>query len=234
MKPWVLTAVGVGAAALIGGCASEPTHDPAYAATLPVAVAEAGSAGSIYRSGQSGSLFEDARARHVGDIITIKLVESMNASKSATTDTKKETSNALPEPTLFSTNAQFSVAHQLPLASTKNLGLGTSIDSKQSFTGQGDSSQSNTLTGSISVTVAQVLANGNLVVRGEKLLTLNQGHEHVRIAGIVRPDDIAADNSVLSTQVADAQITYAGEGALADANSMGWLSRFFNSSWWPF
>jgi flagellar L-ring protein precursor FlgH len=221
--------------ALLAGCSSVPARDPDFAATRPEAApTQPVNPGAIYQPAQAISLFEDQRARRVGDILTIRLVESMSASKTASTNTKKETSADLPEPTLFGTNAQFTVPHQLPLASTRKLGLETSIDSKQQFTGQGASSQGNTLTGSISVTVAEVLGNGNLVVRGEKLFTLNQGHEHVRIAGIVRRADIAPDNSVLSTQVADAQITYAGEGALADSNQMGWLARFFNSSWWPF
>jgi flagellar basal body L-ring protein FlgH len=84
------------------------------------------------------------------------------------------------------------------------------------------------------INYANLLPNGNLVVRGEKWLTLNQGDEYIQISGIVRPVDIRTDNTVLSTQVADARITYAGRGTLADANSMGWLARFFNSPYWPF
>ena len=229
-----LLAVAVGLALLVG-CSSMPTRDPDYAATRPEAApAQPANPGAIYQPAQAISLFEDQRARRVGDILTIRLVESMSASKTASTNTKKETSAELAEPTLFGTNAQFKLPRQLPLASTEKRGLETSVDSKQQFTGQGASSQGNTLTGSISVTVAEVLGNGDLVVRGEKLFTLNQGHEHVRIAGIVRRADIAPDNSVLSTQIADAQITYAGEGAVSDSNEMGWLARFFNSSWWPF
>ena len=110
--------------------------------------------------------------------------------------------------------------------------FGTSGD--RSFDGSGNSSQSNQLTGSITVTVAQRLSNGNLLVRGEKWLTINQGQELVRISGIVRPQDIGQDNSVPSTRVADARIAYTGRGSLADANTQGWLSRFFSSKWMPF
>jgi flagellar L-ring protein FlgH len=84
------------------------------------------------------------------------------------------------------------------------------------------------------VTVADVLPNGNLVVRGEKWLTLNQGDEYIQISGIVRPIDIRTDNTVLSGLVADARITYSGKGMVADSNKMGWLSRFFASAIWPF
>ncbi len=84
------------------------------------------------------------------------------------------------------------------------------------------------------MTVAQRLSNGNLLVRGEKMLTINQGQELIRISGIVRPQDILQDNSVPSTRVADAQIGYTGKGSLADANTQGWLSRFFSSKWMPY
>jgi flagellar L-ring protein precursor FlgH len=90
------------------------------------------------------------------------------------------------------------------------------------------------LTGDITVTIAQVLANGNLVVRGEKWLTLNQGEEFIQISGIVRPADISPDNSVPSLRLADARITYSGKGQVANSNRPGWLNRFFSSVVWPF
>ena len=102
------------------------------------------------------------------------------------------------------------------------------------FDGEGTSAQSNALTGSISVTVAKRLVNGNLLVRGQKWLTINQGREYVKIQGIVRPVDIGPDNTVASTMVADAVIAYGGTGTLADANTKGWLARFFDSKWMPF
>jgi flagellar L-ring protein precursor FlgH len=82
--------------------------------------------------------------------------------------------------------------------------------------------------------VAEVLSNGNLLVRGEKRLTINQGDEYIRFSGIVRPSDIGPDNTVLSTSVADARIAYTGKGTLDESNSSGWLARLFNSKWWPF
>src|SRR3546814_469821 len=103
-----------------------------------------------------------------------------------------------------------------------------------SFAGGGASTQSNTLSGSVTVIVTRVLPNGNLVVRGEKQVSLNQGAERVALEGIVRPIDIAANNSVTSDRIANARISYAGNGAVADANAMGWLARFFNSVLFPF
>jgi flagellar L-ring protein precursor FlgH len=112
--------------------------------------------------------------------------------------------------------------------------LNNNLNDATTFDGEGTSAQSNVLTGFISVTVAKRLVNGNLLVRGQKWITINQGREYVRIQGIVRPVDIAPDNTVLSTQVADAIIAYGGTGTLADANTKGWLARFFDSKWMPF
>ena len=102
------------------------------------------------------------------------------------------------------------------------------------FSGDGASSLSNSLSGSITVFVAEVMPNGNLVIRGEKKLTLNQGDEYIRVTGIVRPMDVTPDNTIASTKVANAEIFYSGDGSINDANRMGWLARFFNGSMWPF
>jgi flagellar L-ring protein precursor FlgH len=104
----------------------------------------------------------------------------------------------------------------------------------RAFKGEGDSTQSNSLTGTISVTVAEVLANGNLVVRGEELITLNTGSEHIQLAGIVRPEDVTPSNTIKSSQIANAKIVYGGQGQIADVNKKGWLHKFVDSAWWPF
>lgn len=214
---------------LLAGCASttvhEPTPDPDFAAVRPLDVRPLQmSDGSIYKAGFSNKLFEDPTAHRVGDILTIILQESTNASKKSSTSTKKDSTIALDAPTVFGAP----VRHQ-----GRDV-LSASVDAARDFTGEGDSSQSNSLTGRITVSVAEVLPNGNLVVQGEKLLTLNQGSEHVRISGIVRPADVQPDNTVLSSQVAAARIVYGGQGALAEANSKGWGQRIFDGPWWPF
>ena len=220
---------------LVAGCATTAQRDPAYAPPRPVAapLAPAGN-GAIYQTGYEKSWFEDQRARHVGDILTINLVEKTNAQKQAATTSKKENTVDIANPTILGSTPQFNAPGILPLASNNNNNLSFGLDSTQDFSGEGDSSQSNSLSGSITVTVVEVLSNGYLVVRGEKFLTLNKGDEFVRLSGIVRPTDIKADNSVLSTQIADAQITYSGGGQVADSNTMGWLARFFLSALWPF
>ena len=169
-------------------------------------------------------LFEDPRPHKIGDLLTVVLQESTNASKKASTATSKSESNTLASPTLF--------GNLVTNNGTEILNTDTAQD--RAFAGDGDSSQSNSLTGNITVTVVDVLTNHNLVVEGEKWLTLNQGDEYVRIKGVIRPQDVRADNTVLSTRIADAQIAYSGEGFVHDSNEQGWLSQFFNSKWWPF
>lgn len=210
------------ALAALAGCAVvQPQRDDAqWAATAPVAPAAAPVAdGAIYHDAQGMELFTDPRAHRAGDILTVVLVENTQAVKKANTSTSKTNKDKIGAPSLL--------GHTFNKASV-------GIDSDHSFNGGGSSSQSNQLTGNITVTVAQRLPNGNLLVRGEKLLTINQGQELIRITGIVRPQDIGQDNTVPSTRVADAKISYTGRGSLADANTQGWLSRFFNSKWMPF
>ena len=208
---------------LLSGCASwqqEKRDDAMWAATPPEPTeAPPPADGSIYHVSQGMELFADPRAHRVGDILTIVLAENMQAVKKATTSTSKSDKTSFGAPTF--------------LGRTIN-GAAMATDGDRSFDGTGSSSQSNQLTGNITVTVVKRLPNGVLMVRGEKLLTINQGQELIRIAGLVRPQDIGQDNSVLSTRVADARISYTGRGTLADANTQGWLSRFFNSKWMPF
>ena len=211
---------------VMSACSSAPPKDQSadYESAAPSGAGEdSGNMGSIYRSGYGMSLFLDRRARQVGDIITVTLEEKTDASKSSSTATGKESNLAIPTVTLLGRGVTYN-----------SLPVNSSVSSDQDFSGQGTSSQSNSLTGSITVTVSEVLRNGSLRVRGEKWVTINQGEEFIRIKGIVRPEDIGADNAVPSYKVADARITYSGKGALADANSMGWLGRLFQSVLSPF
>ncbi len=195
---------------------SEPDFSPA----LPeIVIADDTQTGSIYKEANNRFFFEDIRARRVGDVINVVLDERTNASKTASTNTTKDSSIDLPSPTIFG-----------GLVSA----FDTDIASTTDFAGSGDSSQSNQLTGSIAVVVAEVLSNGNMRIKGQKKLTLNQGSEIVRVSGLIRAVDITPDNTVLSNQIADANITYGGRGSLADANRAGWLTRVFNSAIWPF
>ncbi len=158
--------------------------------------------GAIYQAGHDVPLFENAVARRVGDMLTITLEEKTAAPKSASTSTAKKTKVDMPGPTLL--------RHAGAPCNGRACCCGTS-NNKTTFDGSGDSAQSNQLHGDITVTVAKRLANGNLLVRGQKWIA-QPGREYVRIQGIVRPVDIGPDNSVPSYKVADAQIAYGGAG----------------------
>lgn len=180
--------------------------------------------GGIFQNGYGVSLFSDVSAKRVGDIITIVLDESTNAKKSASTNTAKDSKVNLLSPTLLGG----------PVSAAGMSFLNNAVDGSRKFAGSGDSTQSNSLRGRITVTVSEVLPNGHLMVQGEKRMTLNQGNEHLRFSGIVRPADIRSDNTVVSTSVANAQIIYGGTGMIAQANEQGWFTQFLSSKWWPF
>ncbi|HRD65768.1 MAG TPA: flagellar basal body L-ring protein FlgH [Candidatus Competibacter sp.] len=216
-------------AVLLSGCSGlVPQHEfnpvtPQVMSPVKPSDSSSRSPGTIYQAGADMRLFEDRSARRVGDIVVIRLVEKTDATKSATTGVNKSSDIALQNPFLL--GAPFSAG---------SLKLNASVSGERELGGEGSSDQSNSLTGNVSAVVVGVYPNGNLAIRGEKMLTLNQGEEVVQISGVIRPEDIAGDNSILSSRVADAKITYAGNGALADANTIGWLGRFFLSPLWPF
>lgn len=210
---------------LLQACTPIPPKDPAFAPVAPADLRPpVQSSGAIYQSGYDMRLFEDNKAMRVGDILTIKLQESTQAKKADDLNTKKDNNIAVSAPSI----AGFALS-----ALTGN-DAKTELAAKRAFSGQGKADQSNSLDGNISVTVIEVLPNGNLRVRGEKRVTLNQGDEYVRLAGIVRPVDIDPNNTITSDKVADATIMYTGEGAMADASKMGWASRVIFSPWFPF
>lgn len=217
----------------LAGCAGiEGKSHPAYAPMEPIVYtnpAEGITEGSLYSERRGLSLFADTRARSVGDIINVVLIESTQASKNAGTAVDRGASIDVAPPTLFGrTGTNFDVGDYT------NLTLEQSAASDSEFTGNGSSNQSNSLTGAIAVQVARVLPNGNLMIQGEKWLALNKGEEFIQLRGIVRPEDISATNTIPSTLVADARISYGGTGVIDRANEPGWFSKFFNSPLNPF
>lgn len=205
-----------------------PPAQYAEAAPQPVRVASGpgDGGGSIYagRSGKPMRLFQDNKASDIGDLLTIVLVESTTATTKANTAITKKSGVDMAAPTL---------AGQQVTLNGKSL-LSASVEGGRDFAGNGNSAQSNKLEGQLTVRVVQDLGNGNLLVRGDKQLRLNQGDEMVQVQGIVRRSDIGADNRVTSDRVADARIVYGGRGSLARSNAMGWLGRFFNSALFPY
>ncbi len=216
-KPLCVLAIVIG----LNACTVMPQqNEPGYESVAPIAmVPPVQNTGSLYQAGYDMVLFEDQRASRVGDIIQVLLVEQTDAAKTSKTEIDKDSKTSMAAPTLFGEVLD-------------DLGLG--IDSSSEFEGEGKSNQSNHLSGSIAVTVAQVLPNSNLVVQGEKWIQINQGGEFIRIKGIVRPSDVSSNNTVLSTHVANAKISYGGKGALSESNVTGWMVRFFMSPLWPF
>jgi flagellar L-ring protein FlgH len=175
--------------------------------------------GAIYQAGREVVLAENPIAHHVGDIVTIVLNEATTAQKNATTTTQKANTIAMPGTQLIGKNISW---------------LNNNVGNSSKFDGEGASAQSDSLTGYLTATVLKVLPNGNLFIAGEKQIGLNQGKEYIRVTGVIRPIDLASDDSIPSFRVASAKITYNGKGAIADANAQSWLSRFFNSPWVPF
>lgn len=220
--------IGLIAVILLSGCAStkQPVlpEDPYYAPIRPEAhVDNVTTTGSLFNNQTAQDLYSDSKAGQVGDIITVILQESTAASKSASTDLAKK--NAM-------TVNPITAMGRTETLNGNSIELG--IDTDSTFQGDSQANQANSLIGNISVNVIDVLANGNLVVRGEKWLTLNQGDEFIRLTGILRPQDIAKDNTVPSYKIANARIKYSGTGTFAKAQEQGWLTNFFYSVLWPF
>lgn len=211
-------------AALLAGCTAVSRPGPGdfeYAPSMPQPPVRdpALAKGAIYQPALAMNLVGDARAGRVGDIITVILQERTQAQKSANTDLARESTNGA------------ALSGSGPVGDFLSEGdRGIDFESSSEFSGEADADQSNSLDGQIAVTVAQVLPNGNLLVQGEKWITINQGEEFIRLRGIVRPMDISDSNTVPSTRIADARITYSGRGALADTSTPNWLTRFFHSA----
>ena len=199
------------------GCSTVPPtniHQPMTARPAPRMEA-AGGNGSIYQTGYSRPLFEDRRARFVGDTITIKIAEATTASAKSNNKVDKSTTQ----------KTSVSAMNNLPGKSM----LGTSLDASGStaFSGKGEAANNNAFNGSITVTVIDVLPNGNLLVSGEKQLAIGNEQEFVRISGVVNPSFVDFSNSIESSKVADARIEYKSAGQVSEGQVMGWLARFF-------
>jgi flagellar L-ring protein precursor FlgH len=210
--PWPLLAV-FSAVLATAGCDQLP-HKPVVpdeemdVPRLPNRLAN----GSLYQSSRVSPLFEDRRPRMVGDTLTIELEEQVSASKTSSSNANRTGSLGL---SLGTTSSRASQVGSYGLdASTTN-----------EFAGSGGSQANNSFTGTIAVTVMQVLPNGNLRVRGDKQIAINQGTEFIRFSGIVNPRTITGENTVSSIQVSQARIEYVGDGYINEAQRMGWLHR---------
>jgi flagellar L-ring protein FlgH len=202
---------------VLAACTTVPPtniHQPMTARPAPRQESLAAT-GSIYQAGVSRTLFEDRRARYVGDTMTIAIAEATNASTKSDTKASRATSITAAVPTVAG----------LPGKSLQGMGL--SASGSNSLDGKGEAAANNVFTGSITVTVIEVLPNGNLMVSGEKQVSIGAGTEYIRLSGIVNPYFINAANTISSANVADARIEYKESGVISEAQVMGWLARFF-------
>ena len=213
---------------LLAGCTSLPNapkpDDPSFAPTIPEDdMVNIEPSGSIFNQGQVNSIYSDIKAHRVGDLITVQLSESTTAKKNANSQQGKNSDLGLDALKMGGDTVTLN-------------GYDTSVSmgATNSFKGQSKADQSNSLQGNISVSVIRVLPNGNLMVRGEKWLMLNNGNEYIRITGLVRSEDVNADNTVLSQRIANARIQYGGTGDFANSQERGWLAQFFNGPFSPF
>lgn len=187
-----------------------PTSSPPQPAPVPIAN------GSIYQANYTRPLFEDRRARGIGDLLTVVLNERVNAAKNSEANAGRSGAGGL-------------TIKGVPrgLEGVVNDSLNTDISGKSDFNGKGGATANNSVTGTITTTVKAVLPNGNLQVVGEKQIGINQGAEYIRFSGVVNPRFITTANTIQSTQVGDARLEYYGDGYIDEAQRMGWLQRFF-------
>lgn len=199
------------------GCSTVPptnVHQPMTARPAPRFEMANGN-GAIYQATSSRPLFEDRRARFVGDTITVKITESTTASSKS--NNKLDRANS----------ATASVSGLSKLPGKGLLGLDLNAESANAFSGKGEAANNNIFTGNMTVTVIDVMPNGNLLVSGEKQLAIGREQEFVRVSGVINPSFVDAFNTVESSRIADARIEYKSSGQVADGMVMGWLARFF-------
>ncbi len=213
---------------LLQGCATEPVDmvlrpSPEFQPVYPLAAdRQKVATGGIYSNRQSDAWFGRGRNYQVGDIITVLLNESTQAARTQNTDVSREAKNSLPS------GASAQVGKMSPFLDGVNLN-----DNRASSTGKGKADQQASLSGSVAVTVVEILANGNLMIRGEKKLGLSEGTEVIQVSGVIRPEDIGPNSTVQSRRLANAQIAYRGSGDLANATRAGWGTTLMHK-FWPF
>lgn len=211
-------AVGILALSMMNGCNLNPVkvHEPTSVRPQAVALTVTATGGIYNERASYRPLFEDVRARYVGDTLVIQLNEKLQASRNASSNASRKGDTAFGVPTL--TNGLPGKGYQ---------GTGVAANSSNTFEGKGAAAADNLFTGTITVTVIEVLPNGNLIVSGEKQIGIAENSETLRFSGVVNPTTILAGNTVTSTQVADARIDYRGSGYIDEAQAMGFLARFF-------
>lgn len=195
---------------IVGPEGSAPVRTAQLAAKAPAPVY---TEGSLWSTTRAGSLFEDTRARRVGDLVMVRVVENASGTKNASTKTARSSSLSTGINTFFSA----------PVTG-RNLDVGVTNE----YDGSGRTVRSGQLNAQVAAVVIELLANGNLVIEGSRNIQVNEEVQIIKLTGVVRPVDISTDNVVLSSRIADAQITYTGEGIVGEKTSPGWFARIFD------
>ncbi len=219
-----ISTAALAASAVLAGCATDGVVDirqpttarPDMAITRP-AVYDNASSGAIFSNAAFTPLFEDRRARRVGDTLTVVINEKLSASRSSDTSSQRSGSTTAAAPKIGGMPGKF----------MQDMTVNGSSDSK--FDSKGATTSDNTFTGTITVTVVEVLPNGNMEVSGEKQIGINRDSQTIRLSGVVNPNTIVSGNTVSSTQIADARVDFRGKGGIDEAQTMGWIARFFLS-----
>ncbi|MBU2548530.1 MAG: flagellar basal body L-ring protein FlgH [Proteobacteria bacterium] len=234
--PWTaILLLSLALTACAGIQASQPTPAANQEAALktppPVALRNpprARTEGSIFSSQSKPNFFTDLRATEVGDIITINVVESSKASKEASTTLSRNNS------VTGSINGLLGYETEIPTnRAGYDLSTGLGASYKSGFKGAGKTSRNESMTAQISARVLQVLPNGNLLIRGSREIEVNYEKQYIIIQGVIRPEDVEPDNTILSSYIADARIEYTGKGDVSGKQRPGWLSRLIEYIW-PF
>ncbi len=220
------------------GCSTAPAplaHSPEFAPVMPVAIEKPRQAtGAIYNGRNSDNFFGRSRNYRVGDLITVVLDESTRAGREQRGSVTREASNNVIPSGLVSKVQNLALPTKILGTTLGGVLNGVNLNEASiESSGTGTAGQSASLTGAVSVTVVEVLANGNLMVRGEKQLALTEGAEVVQVSGIIRPDDVSPNNMVQSRRLANAQIAYRGTGDMAAAAKTGWGTKALLKIW-PF
>jgi len=223
MKSPAFSVLLVLATAVLAGCNSVPptnVHQPMTARPAP-RPEHPNVNGAIFNAQTSRPLFEDRRARFVGDTLTISIAENTSASTSSNSKATRTSAVDIAAPTVTGLPSNKWI--------DRATGIGASATTSNEFSGDGAAAAKNVFTGTITVTVIEVLPNGNLLVSGEKQVAIGQGQEYIRLSGVVNPTFITASNTIASSRVADARVEYKESGYISEAQVMGWLARFFLS-----
>ncbi|MEW6441377.1 MAG: flagellar basal body L-ring protein FlgH [bacterium] len=210
------------------GCAHTDDEMPDIDIPAPIEMRGGTSAGSIWSEGL-GDCYGDRRARGLGDIVTVNVVEETSASQEAGTDTSRSSALDASIDDLFGLPQDYGMRDFLN--SGKPFSPSVKGGYERSFKGAGTTVRKDKLLATMSARVVQVLPGGNLVIRGKREIKVNREKQFISLEGVVRPEDISPYNTVSSTQIADAKIRYTGKGVLGDVQGPGWFARIMDWVW---